>query len=193
MLLHHNQEHCQGEPAFVFAMDALPLELRQEIFSHLLPPIDRTALTTTPVISKTERTDVYSLRLVSRRMNSGTSHAFVKIVENVPTECREDSLGKLANLVALAHVGKHITCLTLNTCRLFITETISKRTSVEREVQERFQWFISSLTEQLVSILHETPRLRHLTCILEIFRGTKNLTLSGERPFVGGQDRKSVV
>lgn len=163
-------------------METLPLELREEICSYLLHHIDRTAIVAVPASSKAERDDIYSLRLTSKRINTGASQAFVQIVGDIPTECTEESLNSLLRLVELTVVGKTVTCLTFHACKLHITE---KKTLKELNVHcyQREKWVRFNLCSKLSAILRSTPRLRHLTCILEAMRGSGILQFGGGQMF----------
>jgi hypothetical protein len=148
-----------------YTMDALPLEIREHISLYLLPPVDQKAITSTHAYSRAERANVYSLRLVNRRMNLGTLHSFVRAIEDVPTQDNDRSLRCLASLIALPDVRKNITSLAFSACKLYI----SKHTPQDEYVQEITElaiWLGRVFQEELVNILRQTPRLRHLTCLL---------------------------
>ncbi|KAF1934754.1 hypothetical protein EJ02DRAFT_167255 [Clathrospora elynae] len=144
-------------------METLPLELREQITSFLLPRANRKAITAAPFSSKAERTDIYNLRLTSHRINAGASQAFLKVIGDVPTKCTKSSLHSLANLVALEDVGKHITTLAFNTCALFLGEKKRYLNDIRFSAFERSLWITTTLGDELVKILRKTPRLRHLT------------------------------
>ncbi|KAF1844081.1 uncharacterized protein K460DRAFT_419042 [Cucurbitaria berberidis CBS 394.84] len=155
-------------------METLPLELREEIFLYLLPRICRTQVVSVPVSSKAERTDIYNLRLTSRRVNTGASQAFLAVIGDIPTGCREQSVQNLTNLVGLADVGNHITCLAFNTCKLYITEKQTLR-QINQTCYDRCQWIAKSFCSEVLAILRKTSRLRHLICLPEATRGSEVL------------------
>jgi hypothetical protein len=132
-------------------MEQLPLELQQEICSWLLP---LTSLTTTqaPISSKLERINVYHFRLVCRSLRSGASAAFVKIVGDIPTKCTDQSLFRLKSLVLLPQIGKDITHLTFNTCKLSFEKSTSKETFQWLKSKRR-QWIRRHLRASLATIL----------------------------------------
>ncbi|KAI8939312.1 hypothetical protein NX059_003102 [Plenodomus lindquistii] len=171
-------------------MEALPLELRIEILSYLLPHVDLAAVKALPVYVKKERESVYNARLVSHAINVAASQAFVHIVELHPTQSAESSMQNLANLVELDRIGKQITCLTFDHERLMIKDedwamenlsttvlrgwegfdhwAATTKTHQEDQiiklrhlVQTRKQWLEERFASMLMTILHRTPRIRH--------------------------------
>lgn len=146
-------------------METLPLELREQIFAHLLSRKDRKEIITLPVSIPSERNDVYNLRMTSRRISAGGSQAFVDIIEDVLTKCEEESLGNLAALVALPGVSNTLTCLSLSTRKTFFARDI---TTVRDD--SRKSWLQANLYNRLVVIMRQMPRLRHLVCLIDAFR-----------------------
>jgi hypothetical protein len=138
-------------------IESLPLELREHITSFLLP-----------YFSPASRTDVYNLRLVSRSINAGAKNAFVQVIGNVPTQCTPQSLAKLESLIAL--VGKqHITHLAFHACRLYVTAPplSTDLIKITEEARDRRTWSGDSLEDELINILRETSRLKHLSIVSE--------------------------
>jgi hypothetical protein len=176
--LDHNYNHIQ-RPIVTDSMEALPLELREHITSLLLLGSPSAGTTARPLSYKLSRTAIYSLRLTSRRMNEGAQQAFIQIVEDIPTQCTEQSLQRLEALVALPNVGKHIIHLAFNTCKLYLVppnvpssdqmDAFGQRKDFERQGLEdlkslRSSWIKKAFGKQLARILRKTPRLRNLTC-----------------------------
>ncbi|PVH92344.1 hypothetical protein DM02DRAFT_281659 [Periconia macrospinosa] len=149
-------------------METLPIELGEMICSWLMPGFDNTEATKASVSSKSERVDIYHLRLtnVSRSLNVGASMAFVKIVQDIPTNCEERSLLRLSDLVALPHVGKHITCLTFNTSKLFLKQNVSEG-ELRHLIMTRHKWIMTHLRQALVLVLRRIPWLCCLRTVLE--------------------------
>ena len=173
-------------------MDALPIELLEEIISSLLPCIDETRVVSVPVSSKTERADIYNLRLTSRRINAGASQAFLKLIGDVPTECREQSMRNLESLVRLAHVGNRMTCLTFNTCVLFITDEHSIE-QINKEYDDRYLWIIHTFRNAILAILRKTLRLRHIICLYEATRGPKEFEFGRGQTVIPNHDASGTL
>jgi hypothetical protein len=148
-------------------MDFLPLELREQIFSHLLSRQNLEKLVALLVSTKSERTDIYNLRLTSKRIYEGTLQSFVNIVQDIPTDCKEESLNNLAALVGLPEVCSTMTCLALNTCMLFF---LGSQVGCNAEIDLRATWLQGKLHTALVSIIQKAPRLQSVVCILEGIR-----------------------
>jgi hypothetical protein len=146
-------------------MNALPLEILEHISLYLLPPVDRKFVTSTHAYSNADRADVYNLRLVSRFVNLGALYSFIRAVEDVPTQDNDRSLRSLASLVALPDVRKNITSLSFSACKLYVSEHKPQDIYVQ-EMSERSAWLKRVFRKELVNILRQTPRLRHLTCLL---------------------------
>jgi hypothetical protein len=150
-------------------MEALPLELRQHISAYLLPHHDRCQLVALPTTTSVERDSVYNLRLTCRRTHEGAWQVFSRIVEDVPTECREESLRNLEFLVALPGVSSNVTCLALNAYKLYDTRK-QWREDLEQETFHRQLWLKQMLARQLRAIVGRAGRLCHLICVLERLR-----------------------
>jgi hypothetical protein len=172
-------------------MEALPLELQEQIFAYLLSRKDLKWVIKLPVSTLSERTDVYNLRLTSRRIHTGVSQSFVRIIQDVPTECREKSLKHLAALIELPAISSNLTCLTLNTCKLFnIKGTIED----DAEMNHRASWLKERLEAELVAIIHKVPRIQHLVCVVEAIRGcsTKGRSARIDKNVAQGPDPMQV-
>jgi hypothetical protein len=158
-------------------MEALPLELRQHISSFVFPQISRTGGVADVRVSYTyqaSKTDVYNLRLTSRRMNDGAQKAFIRTIEDVPTQCTEQSLLKLGRVITLVG-GQNITHLTFNMCKLYAEETSTSRLDMQRifeEAQERTAWIEGVLQGAVAHIFGEASRLKHLTLVSEMVHWT---------------------
>ncbi|KAH7085927.1 hypothetical protein BKA63DRAFT_29169 [Paraphoma chrysanthemicola] len=146
-------------------MEALPLELRQHIFAYLLPHHERSEVTVLPTTTTVERHDVYSLRLTSRRSYEGAWPVFTRIIEDIPTECKEESILNLEALVDMADVSSHLTCLSISTCVLFLTGDQSKQAR-EEKVSKRSAWLRLALEQRLAAVIGKAGRLRHAICQL---------------------------
>lgn len=155
-------------------MNALPLELRESICSYLFPPIDRVNAVSAPTSSEVERTAIYNLRLTSQRMKDATSFVFLKVIQDVPRQCTEQSLRHLGNLIHLTGDGSQITFLTFSSCKLSFTEQNSM-SQVKDSAAERCKWIKTYLAQYLGSIFDITPSLRHLVCCFEAVCGSKVL------------------
>ena len=168
-------------PPFTIAstMEFLPLELHEQIFAYLLAPRrDWTNIVAVPVSARTDRTDIYNLRLTSRRVNIAALQSFAQIVGDVPTECREESVRRLTNLIALEEVSKTITNLTFNTCKLVITQK-QTLTQLNTKCYQHDEWIIYTFRDEVLAILRKTPQLRHMVCFLEAMRGSRILGFGG--------------
>jgi hypothetical protein len=142
------------------SMDSLPPELREQIFNSLLPLPDQGQLIALPSSTKSERNNIYNLRLTSKRTYQETFQAFMNLVQDVPTRCTEKSWENLAALIELPHVCKSMTRLALITSKLHLS----------REGQGddcRHSWLREQLPAVLRSIIRKAPRLRSLVCTFE--------------------------
>lgn len=153
-------------------MDTLPLELHEHIFSYLLPSRDLKELLTVPASTDKQRADVYHIRLANRRLRSSISSSFIRVIEDVPTECTDESMQKLASLVAIPEVGDKMTCLTMNSCKEFSTQKHNKFAHFCEEIDTEPAWLNDSLRQNLISVVQKAPRICHLICVLEIIRQT---------------------
>jgi hypothetical protein len=92
-----------------------------------------------------------------------------RIVEDVPTECREESLRNLEALIELPGVSNNMTRLALNAYKLHIT---SKQwmEDLERETFHRQLWLKQMFARQLRAIIGKAGRLCDLICVLERLR-----------------------
>jgi hypothetical protein len=156
-------------------MEALPLELREHISSFVFPRISQTgAVADVPVSYQASKIDVYNLRLTSHRMNEGAQKAFVRMIEDVPTQCTEQSLLKLGRAIALVG-GHNITHLTFNMCKLYAEETSTPRLNMQRifeEAHKRTAWIRGALQGAVAHIFGEASRLKHLTLVSEMVHWT---------------------
>jgi hypothetical protein len=100
-------------------MLSLPLELQQQIIAELLPPKSLKQVVKVPNSRDKERNDVYNVRLICECLRAAASQAFIWVLEDVPTQCREGVLHNLASLLELPDISSKFTCLTLNAYRLF--------------------------------------------------------------------------
>ncbi|KAH7095567.1 hypothetical protein FB567DRAFT_33336 [Paraphoma chrysanthemicola] len=157
-------------------MEALPLELRQHIFASLLPHHERSELTVLPTTSTVERHDIYNLRLTSRRSYEGAWPVFTRIIEDVPTECKEESFLNLEALVDMADVSSHLTCLSINTCVLFLTGDQSKQT-IQEKILKRKAWLRLAFEQRLSAVIGKAARLRH--AVYQLCRPQQSEILSG--------------
>jgi hypothetical protein len=114
-----SQPHDAWGNLAMTSIESLPTELHEHIFAFLLPRLDCKQLVTPPVSKEDERTDIYNLRLTCRILCSAASRSFVRILEDVPTHCRAESLRNLAALVDLPYVLDNLACLTLFPHALF--------------------------------------------------------------------------
>jgi hypothetical protein len=148
----------------LLGMEALPLELQEQIFSRLFPGHDRKQLVALPVSSASERANVYSIRLTSRRFRIAASRAFGKLVEDVPTSCSEKSMRSLAALVEQPDISRNLECLSLKVSKVLIwNDDIFTRSAVA----QRMAWAQRYFKEELLSIVTKAPRLRHMICIVQ--------------------------
>jgi hypothetical protein len=146
-------------------MEALPLELLHQIFASILSHQPLAQVTVLPVSTLPERNDIYNLRLASRRIRTAASQSFIQIVQDVPTECRQQSLVHLAALLKLEDIGSKLTCLTLNTCKLFVTDPSQDAIDLRRT------WLKGKLYKELVAIICSAPRIHSLACVVEATLG----------------------
>jgi hypothetical protein len=167
-------------------MDALPLELREQIFGHLLSRQNLEKLVALPVSTYAERNDIYNLRLTSKRICEGATPSFVSIVQDVPTDCKEESLKNLAALVELPEVCSTMTCLTLNACMLFLQ---GSHIDCNTEIDLRATWLQEKLHTALVSIIQKAPRLHSMVCIPEGLRGFNENTLDTTNEIIAVWER----
>jgi hypothetical protein len=148
-------------------MDQLPLELYEHIFSYLLSQKHREQLVALPVSTKSERTDIYNLRLTSRRICMGASQLLLNILQDVATQCKENSFRHLAALVDIPTIASNMTCLTLRTeesSRECVSDSLVDDFSV---IDRRIAWMQEDLHSSLVSIIQKAPRIRHLIYVLD--------------------------
>jgi hypothetical protein len=148
-------------------MDQLPLELYEHIFSYLLSQKHREQLVALPVSTKSERTDIYNLRLTSRRICMGASQLLLNILQDVATQCKENSFRHLAALVDIPTIASNMTCLTLRTeesSRECDSDSLVDDFSV---IDRRIAWMQEDLHSSLVSIIQKAPRIRHLIYVLD--------------------------
>lgn len=162
-------------------METLPIELQEQMFAHLIPHQDLKELVTLPISSRPQRTDIYNLRLTSRRIHMGAWQSFAVIVQDVPSECREKSLKHMTALVELPNISNALTCLTLNTCKLFLTD---KTEDEDDEMKLRDTWLQENLCSELEAIIRKAPRLRQLVCVVEAIRGCS---------MIHGQERNDIM
>jgi hypothetical protein len=142
-------------------MDSLPLELFEQIFSNLLPLPDPKQLVALPCSTKSGRSDIYNLRLTSKRTCQGAFQSFVSLVQDVPTQCTEESWENFGKLVELPNVCNSMTCLALSVSKLRILsshESLKGNTQTDSHVT----WLEEQLLVVLVSIVRRAPRLRSL-------------------------------
>jgi hypothetical protein len=161
-------------------MDTLPLELREQIFGYLLSRQDLEQVVMLPVSTKFERIDIYNLRLTSKRMCEGAAQTFASIVQDVPTECREESLNNLAALLDLPDVCKVMTCLALNTCKMSPPKDVVDGDTL---IDLRALWLQEKLSIALVTIIRKAPQLRSLACTYEDIRGLNKDGLDRKEAF----------
>ncbi len=156
-------------------MEHLPLELHEQIFAYLLAPRrDWTNILAAPLSARTERADIYNLRLTCRRIKRAATQPFVQIVGDIPTKCTRECFRTLMNLIELDDVNKNITFLTFDTCKLLIIE---KQTLSQLNIKCMRQqgWTTRELHDEACSIFQKIPRLRHMIYFLEAMRGSKTL------------------
>lgn len=145
-------------------MDTLPLELHELIVSFLLPHQDVLHPAALPVSTALERSDIYSTRLTCQPFRDAASSTFIRIVQDVPTSCREEGLRNLNALLDLPDVSRKLTCLTLRTSRLFIKpDEVQTRCGATKRVK----WANCYLEKELLSILKKLPQLCHVRCVLQ--------------------------
>jgi hypothetical protein len=143
-------------------MDRLPLELHEQIFSHLLSHEPREQLVALPASTDSERSDIYNLRLTSRHICLGASRSFVNIVQDVPTQCRKESLNYLAALVEIPSISSQLTCLALSTDKLSRLYDADCLTEDHADMDVLLAWLQDELHASLVSIMQKASRVRHL-------------------------------
>jgi hypothetical protein len=156
-------------------MDQLPLELYEHIFSYLLSQKHREQLVALPVSTKSERTDVYNLRLTSRRVCMGASHLLSDILQDVPTQCKEDSLIKLAALVEIPTVSRTLTCLTLKSEGFSHQWNSDSLADDFSDINRQLAWVQENLHSGLAAIIQKASRIRHIIYVLEEDRWAKVL------------------
>lgn len=146
-------------------MDAIPLELHEQIFEYLVPLYDLKEITTLPTYTKEQRRDIYNIRLTNRRLRTHSTLHFVRIVQDVPTGCTNNSMQKLASLVTMPGVGEKMTCLSLND----FAQVIVQREKEDGDWEFRVvpEWIRESLPEILRNVVSGMPLLHHLVCIMD--------------------------
>jgi hypothetical protein len=146
-------------------MDSLPLELCEQIFSNLIPLPDPKQLVALPSSTKSGRSDIYNLRLTSKRIYQGAFQSFVSLVQDVPTQCTEESWEKFGKLIELPNICNSMTRLALSISKLRI---LSSRESLKGNPQtdSHVTWLKEQLPVVLVSIVRKAPRLRSLVYTL---------------------------
>lgn len=155
-------------------MESLPLEVLQHVCSYVLPPLpapddpDGLCASVLPTYKKSDRENIYNLRLTSKAINLGFENAFVKIVGDKETRCTTEEFQMLFGLVSLPFTGKHITRLALRSFKMWSFEC------EWRNLQDFFNfakdhklWTQHGLCEVLLAIMSKTPKLRHLRCIAD--------------------------
>jgi hypothetical protein len=151
-------------------MQALPSELQLQIFAYLLPAQDLRDLVAVPISGKSQRADIYNVRLTCRLLRNLVSSFFVRIIEDVPTECIEASMQRLASLVALPEIGEQLKCLTINNCKIFISD---ERKPTFLEVNARDEWLRSTFRHMFLDIASKIPNVRHLVYSVEAVRNSR--------------------
>jgi hypothetical protein len=99
---------------YALIMEALSLNLQEQIFAYLLSRQGPGHLVSLPVSTLLERTNIDNVELTSRLLRTTTLQSLVRILEDVPTECSEESFDEdLATLVELPHVCGKLICRSL--------------------------------------------------------------------------------
>lgn len=145
-------------------MDALPLELYEQIFEYLVPVYDVREIVTLPTYTKEQRQDIYNIRLTSRWLQRHSTLHFTRVIQDVPTGCMNLGMQKLASLAKTPGVGEKMTCLSLNGFAQVIVH--KKSEDGDRQFRVVPEWLRESFPEILRKVLSDMPLIRDLVCIM---------------------------
>jgi len=171
------------------SLETLPLEIHEQIFAYLVPRQRHRDLycLDSAYWNEKERPDIYNVRLTCRRLRTAALQTFVWILEDLPTKCQENTLRNLAALLELPEIASRLTYLTLSPYHLFMADRYSDSLDViidspKDEFHARCAWLRDTLSETLVAIIRQAPKIRHLVCVVASLSLTFN---QGEHAWVG--------
>lgn len=136
-------------------MDALPVELCEQIFAYILPITDQKKIVPLPVSTKLQRIAIYNLRLSCQRLHALAWPSFIRIIEDVPTTCSEKCMHYLASLIALPEIYNGLTCLALKDDRRL------------PQLIAHDSWLRGNFLRNLVDVMTKIVQFRHLICVME--------------------------
>jgi hypothetical protein len=148
-------------------MESLRRKLHEQIFDYLLSPQDLEQLFALPVSTQLERSDIYNIRLTSKRLHVSASRSFLCVFQDILADLRAELLSKLAALVALPDPSDTSAYLTFNTHKMFLKMGMEDMDEVRAEIDGRSAWLLDHLRTTLVSIMRTAPRVRRLICRVE--------------------------
>ncbi|KAF2827614.1 hypothetical protein CC86DRAFT_213885 [Ophiobolus disseminans] len=150
-------------------MDTLPIELLDEVVSHL---VASTPSETTTTQHRQQHADISNVRLTSQNFAAAASRHFVTIVQAHMWMLNLGSLNRLANLLLNVHIAKHTTHLHFNVYR-FAFDDVQIDSLYEDRVNARFNqhmdmrntYIQNKLSGQLTKIFQRAKSLRDLELI----------------------------